>query len=394
MGGFFGSILSPIMRVVFNFVGSYGISIIIFTVITKLIIFPATYKQFKGTAKMAVLSPKINSLKKQYGKNMVKLQEEQQKLFKEEGYSQFSGCLPALIQLPILYGVFDVVRRPLTHILKIDKKFISEAEKLIQSQIKLGKESEYYEILNELNINSSAIKGRPELSILNAVKDDKLSELFAGLQRSDLMDKISEFQYSFMGIDFSQTPTLKPETWDKSAFLLALIPICSGIIQLIMTLYTQAKQRKVNPDAAQQMGSMKFVLYGMPLFSVGIGFTMPAGVGFYWIWSSLFSFLITIALYAYFNPERTAVMMARDKERMKNKKPSRLQQMLDEQREMMMQQAENGTSGSTNLMPRLSEEEEEKMSRSELAVYNRKKIAEARRRIAEKYGEEYNDSEE
>lgn len=379
------------MRVIFDLVGNYGLSIIIFTIITKLIIFPGTYKQFKGTAKMAVLSPKISALRKQYGKNMVKFQEEQQKLFKEEGYNQLSGCLPALTQLPIILGVFNVVKRPLTYILQIDKTFITKASDILSEQVKLGQESKYSEIFKQFQITPSNIKTRPELSILNAINNGGLSELFAGID-SGQTSKIMDFKYSFMGIDFSLIPTINPDSWGKTAFLLALIPILAGLVQLLMTIYTQNKQRQVNPDMAQQMGNMKIALYLMPLVSIVIGFSTPAGVGFYWIWSSVFSLLITMALYKYFNPVRTAAMMARDKARMKNKKPSRFQQMMDEQRALMQQQAEeNGTAA--RVLPRISGEDEENMSRSEIAAYNRKKIAEARRRTAEKYGEEYNDSE-
>lgn len=394
MSNLFGTILSPIMRAVFSLVGSYGLAIIIFTIITKIIIFPTTYKQFKGTAKMAVLSPKISILKKQYGNNMAKLQEEQQKLFKEEGYNQFAGCLPALIQLPILYGVFDVVRRPLTHILQIDKSFIKNAGNLISEQLKLGTNSKYYEIFNQLEINEKAMKSRPELSILNAVKDDQLSALFSGLNKSDLIEKINDFQYSFLGIDFSQIPSISPDSWNKTTFALAMIPVLSGLVQLLMSIYTQHKQKQTNPDAANQMGSAKILLYLMPLISVWIGFTLPAGVGFYWIWSSVFAFLISFLLYQYFNPERTAAMMARDKEKMKNKKPGRLQQMLDEQRALLEEAQKNGGTLPSTAVTRLSKEEEEKMSRSELAAYNRKQIAEARRRMAEKYGEAYDDSDD
>ena len=93
----------------------------------------------------------------------------------------------------------------------------------------------------------------------------------------------------------------------------------------------------MNPDMPN-MGAMKIVMFVMPVFSVWLAFSVPAGVGFYWIWSSVFSFLQSFLLYAYFSPKRIEAINVKLKEKNKNKKPGLMQRMMDQQAEMLKQQ--------------------------------------------------------
>lgn len=387
----FGSILGPVMRVIYNFCGNYGLSIVLFTIFTKLIMYYWTRKSHISSAKMSKLTPKLNQLRKQYANNQEKLLEEQQKLYKEEGYNQFSGCTTLLIQFPILFGVLDVVYRPLTHIVKLSKTLISDATEILSTVfIKEGKSgydanlAQYADELEKFGISASNLKNRPELELIKLSNNEELCNSIFGEKFAEFFTKVNEFgtTNTFLGIDLSQTPTFKPESWNAAAIALAMIPILSGLVQIVMTLYTQHRQKKNNPDAMQGMGCMNVMLYTMPLFSVYLALTFPAGVGFYWLCSSLFSFLITIFLYVYYTPKRIDVIIEKDKIKAKNKKPSRFEAMLEEQRKLL--EAQNGVSPNRNLG-----DEEKKMSRSELQAYNRKLINDARKRMAEKYGDDY-----
>ena len=132
------------------------------------------------------------------------------------------------------------------------------------------------------------------------------------------------------------------------------------------------------------MGAMNIVMFIMPLFSVWLAFTVPAGVGFYWIWSTVFAFVQSAVLYAYFTPERLKVIAEKDKEKKKNKKPGFMQKMMDQQAAMLAQQEEAKKAGRHDYSA-----ETEGMSKSEKQIYNRQLINEARKRMAEKYGDEY-----
>ena len=148
--------LGWIMWAVYALVKNYGVAILIFTFIVRLILFPLSVKQQKSTAAMAAFQPKLDKLKKQYANNPNKLQEEQMKLYAEENINPMASCLPMFLQLFFLYGVFDVVYRPLYHILRISKQGI-EALKTVAAPM--------FEGVNYFN-------SRPELYILQAVKDN------------------------------------------------------------------------------------------------------------------------------------------------------------------------------------------------------------------------------
>lgn len=379
-----GTPLGWIMYGIYLLVRNYGIALIAFTLLTKVILFPLSYHQHKTTIRTQSLSPKLAELKKKYGNNPQKMQEEQSKLYAESGVNPMGGCLPLLIQLPIIYGILDVVYRPLTHIMKIDTGKLDQAK----------------EILLKMFEDDSALKSRPELFILDYVKDNvgtteasqKLAELFAPIDGStEFINQIASFDNTFLGIDLGQVPTISPvDGWNLGAFALLMIPILAGLIQLILTIYTQKMSKKNNPNTPN-MGAMNVMLYGMPLVSVWFAFQFPAGVGFYWVISSLFSLFQSIGLYSFFNKKRVAAVLAKEKEKakLKNKRPTFMQRLVDQQQQILEQQ------GMSNGKPviRKSEEEIDEMSRSELSKYNRDLIKEARRKMAEKYGEEYNDNE-
>lgn len=375
-----GTPLGWIMWAVYYVVQNYGIAIILFTLVTKILMLPLSYKQQLGSIRTQALNPKLRQLRKEFANNPQKLQMEQQKLYQEEGVNPMGSCLPMIVTMIILYGVFDVVYRPLTHILRIKDSIIDKLQSVI-IEMKLAKESSF--------------DSRPELKILDVVKKltgeketglkDKLAEVNVD---AAVVDEIQGFENTFLGIDLGDIPSFSPDTWNKAAILLVMIPILSGLIQLLFTLYTQRRTNKMNPDMEKVQGSgcMNIMLYGMPLFSVYLAATFPAGVGFYWIWSSVFSFLQSFLLYQWFTPKRVEAINAKIKESNKNKKPTMMQRMLEQQNEMMKQ-------GGGSYRPDYNADTE-KMSRSEKQNYNRKLINEARKRMAEKYGEVYDENDD
>lgn len=364
IGELLGKPLGWIMYWIYEVVNNYGISIIIFTLLTKIILLPISYKQQLGTVRMQALNPKLNKIRKQYANNQQKMAEEQQKLYAEEGVNPMGSCLPLIISMIILYGVLDVVYRPLSHILRISSDVLDKAKDIITA--------------NELA--DKYFKTRPELTILRQVKENP--DLFSSLG-DDFVNKVSDFKNTFLGIDLGVIPTIHPDVWNKAAVALVMIPIVSGLVQLLFTIYSQYKNKQMNPDMPS-MGAMKIVMFVMPVFSVWLAFAVPAGVGFYWIWSSVFSFLQSFLLYAYFTPKRVEAINAKLKEKNKNKKPGFMQRMMDQQAEMMKMQEQAKKGGRADY-----DADTEGMSKSERSKYNRELINEARKRMAEKYGDEY-----
>ena len=116
--------LGYLMRLIYSLCNNYAVAIIIFTLFTKILLFPVSYKTQKDAARRNLLNPKIQKLKKSFANNQERFQEEQQKLFQEEGINTFSSCLPMFIQMFILFGVIEVIYKPITHILNISKYVI------------------------------------------------------------------------------------------------------------------------------------------------------------------------------------------------------------------------------------------------------------------------------
>lgn len=389
MSEIIGVPLGYIMWLMYQITHNYAWSIILFTLVTKIILFPLSVKQQKSSAAMAAFQPKLEKLKKQYANNQQKLQEEQMKLYSEEGINPMASCLPLFIQFPILYGIFDVVYRPLTHILHAGKDAIAAATEITK------------------NIFGDAVpvyfQHRPEIYIVKEVQKDPSAFSSMTEQFPDFVEKVTGFNNKLFGIvDLGDIPTLHPEAWNAAAIILLMIPIMSGIIQLAMTVYMQIRNKKMNPDAPN-MGGMNVMLYVMPLFSIWIAFRYPAGIGFYWTMSSLFSFVQSIVLYHVYTPEYVASLVEKDKQKRKKKnRPNmmeRYQQIMEEQ-----MAAQNGGSASKPksgaVTAKVSDDDDEgvspeiKISRAKQKEYEKMIIREARRRQAEKYGEEFIDDDE
>ncbi|MBQ6479276.1 MAG: membrane protein insertase YidC [Erysipelotrichaceae bacterium] len=107
-----------LLDLLYGFIGNYGISIIIFTVFVKLCLYPLYIKQTKSTAMMSEMQPKIKALQNKYGNDQETLNIKMQELYKEEKFNPMGGCLPMLIQMPIIMGLFALLRNPLRYISK------------------------------------------------------------------------------------------------------------------------------------------------------------------------------------------------------------------------------------------------------------------------------------
>lgn len=393
--------LGWIMWFFYQIFQNYALAIIFFTIITKLLLIPFSIKQQKSTAAMQAIQPKLDKLKKKYGNNQEKLSEETMKLYNEEGVNPMASCLPMFIQFPILYGILDVVYRPIYHMFRVGNDVVLELGTIV------AKIPEYTELIFQKG-NTSKVGWRGELYIIEAIQKGLCPEIQTS--HPEIYDQIMNFNNKLFGADMSVTPTLKPEVWDAQAVILLMIPILSGVFQLIYTLYSQKRQKKnASPETAAAMSSMNLMFYIMPIFSVWLAFTFPAALGFYWMISAIITLIQQIILNKIITPEYIAKLVEKDKIKKKNSKTrglmERYQQMYEEQ-----MAAQNG--GKVSLVNKeefeksrtatagvVDEDEDDgskeiKLSKSKQKEYERMLIREARRRQAEKYGDEYIDDDE
>ncbi len=366
--------LGFIMKLIYNLVGNYGISIILFTIFTKLILLPVSYKQQKNQARTQLLNPKLAKLRQKYKDKPEKYQEEQLRLYQEENLNPYASCLPSIISLILLWGVLAVVYKPMTYILDYNKDTINAAKSIV---ISIDEDSEGTEKLLNKNtmraelLTMEKILANPEEF---ATEMDKTDPEFTG--------RVTAFAETFClgSMNLSETPKFKIS--ENSTFWLWLLPFASGIMQLILTIYMQVQQKKRNPDMPG-MGGMTAMLLIMPIFSIWLAFTVPAGVGFYWLCSSFFSFVQTIGLYAWFNDARVEKIAEAERKKAKNnKRPSMMQKLLEQQEELNRQQ--NGSRTPANRVS-YADDDAPKISRSEKEKYNTAVIQDARKRMAAKY---------
>lgn len=348
----FGYPLGWVMWLFYQVVQNYGVAILLFTLFTRVLLYPLGVKQQKSSARMAIFQPKIAALQKKYKNNKQKLQEETMKLYEEEGYNPMSGCFPLLIQLPILFGLINVIYNPLTHMLRLSNELIAKATEIAQGL-------------------DGFVQTTSQISVINAVKADPSA--FSSLG-SDFVNAVQNFDLSFLGFNLG---AVAPFAWDW----LIIIPILSGITSILATMILMKFNYNNHVQGAQQMNGMtKGMLFIMPLFSLFFAFQVPVGVVIYWIMSNIFMGLQSFILYKIYTPEKMEELLEKDKKKKKKKKTSRYQQALKAAQQQgkapMLAEDENGMVTYKGKV--ISKKEADRL-----------RLAEARRRDAEKYGEEY-----
>lgn len=364
------TLLGWIMYLAYQVVHSYGISIILCTAVIKLLTLPATYKTQMNQARMSLLSKKLEKIKKSFANNPTRMQEEQNKLYKEEGINPSSGCLGSLFMMILLIGYYGVVTRPLTYILRIEPSGITEAQNLLSDW------------LTKSNLTEKYLSTRPELILLKYAKTNP--EIFSSL--AGFSDKLNGFNNTFLGFDLAGSPSLHPEGgWSFTAVMLVLLPVLAALAQLVSSIVTRMHQKKTNPAAAEQMASMNAMLYLSPLMSIWIGMSVPAGLSFYWFVNALLTMGIQIMLYKYLSGERLIRINEKEKAKQIAKGPTWMQRMMDQSLAMQAEQ-ENG--GRQDANRTRYTDGDDGMSRKERAEYEKKLVEAARKRAALKYGEE------
>ncbi len=203
-----------------------------------------------------------------------------------------------------------------------------------------------------------------QINLLKLVQEEP--EIFSAID-ADIITKISEFDMTFFGLDLGKVPQFSL-TFEGGFNWYLLIPILCGVFQLGMTFYMQ----KSNPNN-QGAGAMNIMLYLMPLMSVYIGFIVPAAAGFYWTLSALVQFIQSICFNIFLNPQKLAEKAEAEAEAAKEAKR---QQRVEAREKLKELQKEKNAKYLQNDDP----------SQKEI---NKRKLAEARKRNAEKYGDKY-----
>jgi YidC/Oxa1 family membrane protein insertase len=245
---------------------NYGLAIIIFTLITRLLMLPLNMKQFRSTAKMQQLNPKLEELKKKYGHDKQRLQEETMKLYQEEKINPMASCLPLVIQIPIMLTLNSIITRPLQYIL----------EKTTQQ---IDKISEVYKAINDIGEKVQV----QQIEILNFFRN--FPEHLSGL--ADTLNQSELFSMSFLGLDLSKKPSFNPSVLfgnEMSTYLpLLLIPIVGVLISYLSTKISMVGTRAMSQGNPQAQSMNRSMIIMGPVMTLIFSFQLPGGVLMYWI---------------------------------------------------------------------------------------------------------------
>ncbi len=273
----------------YNLTDNYILSLLFMTIAVKLVLLPSSIKQQKSMAKSQRLQPKIRRIKEKYANDQRKQQEAMNDLYSQEGFSSMTGgCLPLLITFPVMMGVYAVNYKLLSYVLRIPADIIA---KLTETAKTLGTLS-----------NNEKQDFRMELTVISHFNELDLTGI-----PSEYVAKISDFadNFKFLGMNLEQTPQYKVFN------ILWLIPILTGVVSLAMALYSYIRQKKMNPEMANNpsMGCMTFM---SPALSIWFSFLFPASVGVYIIMSTVLSFIQMIVLNNTHSPKKVLARLMVD----------------------------------------------------------------------------------
>ena len=279
--------LSDIIRVPFGYLldwlyvfsSNYGVALILFSLIVKLVLLPMSIKSKKSMLKMSRLAPLARSIEAKYGDDRQKAQMAVQQMYKEEGVSMGGGCLWSFIPLLILFPLYYVIREPITYMLHNSRSVSAAIVAFIQaSGVDLGKNTYYAQLAAAGHLGEFA----------EAIKS---VTVMAGA-------KLQDIDFSFLGVDLASIPSFRfwqCEGWSEIG--LFLIPVASGALQMLSMFISQKMNNQVATNAdgevdknAAQMANQTntSMMIMMPLMSLWIGFSMPAAISIYWIAQAVF----------------------------------------------------------------------------------------------------------
>ena len=296
-----GIILQPfawLLLFFYNMFNSYGLALILFGIVIKLVLFPVTLKSKKSMIQTTMLSGRMQQLQKQYGKDKERYNLELQKLYEREKVNPMGGCLWSLIPMIVLIALFSIIREPLTYFMHLSVEQIQalaahldwETVSVANGWVSQSAMEKLREQLADGKIASlfQHNAGYNQMYLVSLINSENLSSLqsFLNSQFAGAGDGLFVMNFQFLGLDLSKIPTWK--FWaggvTPSSIGLFILPIISvAVSYLSMKVSMATNQMNSQTKSAQMDQTNKMMMWMMPLMSLWIGFTVPAGLSVYWI---------------------------------------------------------------------------------------------------------------
>lgn len=250
--------LGWILAGIYWLVGNYGFTLILFTLVMKMILLPLNFKQQKSMVQTTLLQPKLKALEKQYGDNKEKYSEEMMKLYKKHGVNPMAGCLPLLLQFPILIGLYNVIRYPLFYMRHIPNETIAQ-------------------LSAQYGVTSPPVNAQIELAHKMFLNGEPMG-----------------INFNFFGLDLSQTPQFGFNLPNLGISWLWLIPIIAAVTTFLSsklmnigipkeTSDPNKPKRPPKPGEKDPNQTANTMTMFMPFMTLWFTFIMPTGISLYWI---------------------------------------------------------------------------------------------------------------
>lgn len=291
MISFFSNIFGYILNIIYELIKNYGLAIILFSILLKLILLPLTIKQQRTLKKSQKVQEQMKEIQDKYKNNPEKMNQEIMDLYKRENLSPFSGCLSSIIQIIILFGMFYLVRSPLTYMKKMDENTINNyKEQIILEQGENSISTTYPEIsiikyINSQIDNKKENSNKAEVEQNNIIEENNVVEDNENIEKLEIDDDLY-INMNFLGLDLSSVP--KENYNDIKVFIIPLLYILSSFISIKLTQVQTAKKednkeenKQEEPDMTTQMN--KSMVWMMPVLAVSVSLVAPLGLALYWL---------------------------------------------------------------------------------------------------------------
>lgn len=251
---FLGAPIGYIMNLIYNIVSNYGLTIVVVSVLFKLIILPLTIKQQKSMAAMQEVQPVLTEIQNKYANDKEKQSTEMMKVYQDYNISPFASCLPTLLQFPILIGLYGAIGRPLKFMLGLGEEAIKKLAELVG--------------VNIANMTPYSY----EINIANKISQ---SEIIDKVQ--DIIPGFSGIDFNFFGLNLSQTPQFSviSTAW--------ILPVLAAVLTFLSSYIMQAQ----SGQKGEMQSSQKTMLYVMPVMILFFAFQVPCGLSLYWTINSV-----------------------------------------------------------------------------------------------------------
>ena len=331
-------LMGKVMNAIYNVleavgIQNIGICIIVFTIVVYTLMIPLTIKQQKWSKLSSVMNPEMQKIQKKYANkrdqaSMMKQQEELNILYEKYGTSPTGGCLPMLIQMPLLFSFYPVIQNI--------PKYVNGVKEVYMPVVNQIMATDGYQKIMETIGSASPVLLNPEK--FDYTKADTLVNVLYRFQDATwatLVDKMPSLEgivsettatmghlNSFLGINIGETPftmlMASLTTFSIAGIIMAvIIPVLAGLTQFISVKLQPTQQTDQNNAMANQM---KMMTYTMPLFSVFLGFTLPAGLGLYWAISAAVRCVQQLGINKYLNNKGVDKLIEENQEKAAKKR--------------------------------------------------------------------------